>query len=302
MNFYPNNIPNDFINRLDQPIQLPDTKYEIALCELSYISGFEVDEHESSFECFDFLAKYESPEENYEDPPKTEFYGKLSKVNLGKLSISNAEELVSILNEQVWKKVKRLKSLKRQIFSYDINQNRIWLNFEDTDYISIKLHSNILKLVGCVLNPTPMEVVYLGKGKRPFGYQYKGVLRKFGKAYRNVTWKSTCTSRDFFKYKPSINNVDTLLVYSNIIHPSQIGSGRANLLRFVDIPEEKKKNSSNSRITLKLGGNFFYMPLSLREISDIQIQIRDNNNLPVKFTDYVRISLHIRRQINNNNN
>ena len=322
LNFFPDNCPNSFINRLDETIHLSESVYEMALCEMSYIAGFKNNEHNASFQCFDFLADYRLPQnkkrkrnlsdvddeiltkkrkrnlsigdniQKYGPPQK---YGKMTTIHLNELSISSPSELVTILNEQVWLQVSRLKQRKKQIFSYDIVQNRIWLNFNnDEDYISLKLHSNILELVGCMKDPKPSQVIYVGRDKRKQGYMYKNRHRYFGPAYADVRWESTCRARDFFMYEPQINNVDAFLIYTNLIYPCQIGSGRANLLRFVDVPS---KNKERKRISINLGGIFFYKKLCIRDISDIQIQIKDIKNQPVKFNSYVRIVVHIRPQI-----
>ena len=332
LNFFPDNVPNSFINRLDEPIHLSDSNYEMALCEMSYIAGFKNNEYNASFDCFDFLADYRAPQDNGNKEkeiqdnvnkekeiqskkkrkrnlsevneivskkkkfdlinPEPKKYGKLTTIHLRQLSISSPTELASILNEQVWLQVPRFKFIKKEIFSYDQVQKRIWLNFEnDIDYITIKLHSNVLRLIGCMNYPKPSQAVILGRDKRAYGYLYEGKHRYFGPAYVNMVMKSTCKARDFFRYEPKINNVDAFLIYTNLIKPCQIGSGRANLLRFVDVPP---KNEKSQRISINLGGNFFYKKIYLRDICDIQIKINDIRNNPVKFNSYVRIVVHIR--------
>ena len=88
----------------------------MALCEISYISEYQTDEQNASFQCFDFLADYKVPKETDQvsNEPNEKYYGKMTTHRLNKLNISSPFELVSFLNEEVWLKVQRLKMQKKK--------------------------------------------------------------------------------------------------------------------------------------------------------------------------------------------
>ena len=210
------------------------------------------------------------------------------------LDLCSPQEVVALLNKEIWENVPRLRITKRKVFSYDENQNRIWMAFTNS-FISIKLHKNILKLVGCLepdWQPLKPTVVYLGKTKEINSFQYKGETLNFADKYKNSHWASKCEHRNFFTYAPDINKVDSILVYTNIIAPTQIGSSRANLLRFVDLPPSTKENKA--RESIDLGGNFFYRKVLFQSISQIQIVIRTIDAKPVQLSSFVRLTLHFR--------
>jgi len=405
LDFYPLNRPTNFINVLDSPLKVP-SNYECALVEISFVNSFSIQENQSRFDIFDFLAVEKPPEpkpkpnydadleetlppvkrveeglekeivggkrrkrsrdqdlhtlvkrrrvegdveikqdlqklkgrkrknneeedlhrknneeeedlhtlvkrrrvegdvgtkDQHSEKPKVrknndveKKYGEAYYVIFDQLDLCSPQEVVALLNKEIWENVPRLRIIKRKVFSYDENQNRIWMAFTNS-FISIKLHKNILKLVGCLepdwlpLKPT---VVYLGKTKEINSFQYKGETLNFADKYKNSHWASKCEHRDFFTYAPDINKVDSILVYTNIIAPTQIGSSRANLLRFVDLPPSTKENKA--RESIDLGGNFFYRKVLFQSISQIQIVIRTIDAKPVQLSSFVRLTLHFR--------
>ena len=359
LDFYPLNRPTNFINVLDSPLKVP-SNYECALVEISFVNSFSIQENQSRFDIFDFLAVEKPPDpkpkpnydadleetsppvkrleegleketvggkrrkrsrdqdlhtlvkrrrvegdvgtkDQHSEKPKVrknndveKKYGEAYYVIFDQLDLCSPQEVVALLNKEIWENVPRLRITKRKVFSYDENQNRIWMAFTNS-FISIKLHKNILKLVGCLepdWQPLKPTVVYLGKTKEINSFQYKGETLNFADKYKNSHWASKCEHRDFFTYAPDINKVDSILVYTNIIAPTQIGSSRANLLRFVDLPPSIKENKA--RESIDLGGNFFYRKVLFQSISQIQIVIRTIDAKPVQLSSFVRLTLHFR--------
>ena len=359
LDFYPLNRPTNFINVLDSPLKVP-SNYECALVEISFVNSFSIQENQSRFDIFDFLAVEKPPDpkpkpnydadleetsppvkrleegleketvggkrrkrsrdqdlhtlvkrrrvegdvgtkDQHSEKPKVrknndveKKYGEAYYVIFDQLDLCSPQEVVALLNKEIWENVPRLRITKRKVFSYDENQNRIWMAFTNS-FISIKLHKNILKLVGCLepdWQPLKPTVVYLGKTKEINSFQYKGETLNFADKYKNSHWASKCEHRDFFTYAPDINKVDSILVYTNIIAPTQIGSSRANLLRFVDLPPSTKENKA--RESIDLGGNFFYRKVLFQSISQIQIVIRTIDAKPVQLSSFVRLTLHFR--------
>ena len=61
LDFYPLNRPTNFINVLDSPLKVP-SNYECALVEISFVNSFSIQENQSRFDIFDFLAVEKPPD------------------------------------------------------------------------------------------------------------------------------------------------------------------------------------------------------------------------------------------------
>jgi hypothetical protein len=90
--------------------------------------------------------------------------------------------------------------------------------------------------------------------------------------------------------------INALFVYCNIIEPVMVGNTFAQLLRPVEISH-----------SLPFGGrqvtpyqNPYYIPLLFNEISKIEIDIQDDNNLPIRFAfGQTILTLHFRKKVKN---
>jgi len=96
-------------------------------------------------------------------------------------------------------------------------------------------------------------------------------------------------------HQVDLNEIKSLLVYSDIIKPSLVGNIRAYLLRPVEIPIDCK---FGDHCVLKYK-NPYYHPLNHLEIENILIDIRDDKGNEVSFTTgKSTATLHFRRREN----
>ncbi len=83
-----------------------------------------------------------------------------------------------------------------------------------------------------------------------------------------------------------------MYVYSNIVYPSHIGDTFSQILRVVEVPNEKKFGDD---VVIRYE-NPQYRNVLFDEISNIEINIKDDSNeiIPFKF-GRIRIDLHFKK-------
>ena len=281
---FPENHPSSFKNRLDAPLNL-GPYHEMALCEMSYINSIDSSDDKPLQGCikiFDFLAT--------KDGGST--FGHWAEETLKKSCFSNAKELITCLNEAVWRGCTRLRDTKREIFSFDRSQERIWVDFSDKDdYVTILIEGGYLVLLGIEDKSTPSQLVVLGKDKAADSYTYNGEKRVFAEDCREA-FKSVCTKRNFFSHLPKTLHFGELLVYCDCIQPLYCGGGRNRILRFVQGPD----NADPGQFILRTySGDRIYVPIEgsgyLREIG-ISIGLTNGEIFPI--SKPTRFTIHIR--------
>lgn len=86
--------------------------------------------------------------------------------------------------------------------------------------------------------------------------------------------------------------IHSLFVYCDVVDYSLVGDTRAQLLRLAHIPAASRFGDS----IVDRFENPHYMPLSTKEISSIEIDIKDDTNTPIKFEfGRVKLVLHFKK-------
>lgn len=86
--------------------------------------------------------------------------------------------------------------------------------------------------------------------------------------------------------------IHSLMVYSDVVDYSLVGDCKAQLLRVVNIPSSSSFGDTVNIVYEKP----YYLPLSNREISSIEIDIKDDSAVPVDFQfGRVEVTLHFVR-------
>lgn len=86
--------------------------------------------------------------------------------------------------------------------------------------------------------------------------------------------------------------IHSLFVYSDIVDFSVVGDTKAQLLRMVHVPASSHFGSS----VVDRYENPYYMPLSTKEISSIEVHIKDDTDTPIAFEfGRVKLVLHFSR-------
>lgn len=89
--------------------------------------------------------------------------------------------------------------------------------------------------------------------------------------------------------------IHSLFVYCDIVDYSIVGNTRAQLLRMAHIPAESKFGDS----IVDRFESPHYLPLSTKEISSIEIDIKDDTNTPISFEfGRVKLVLHFKKWMN----
>ena len=263
---FPENKPSDFKNRLVAEIPLPQA-YEVALSEISYVTEFKSADHNAKLVIFDFLLT--------EDEGKT--WGKLYEIEFDQSFITNATEIVSRLNTLIWINVPRLKrNPKREIFSWQPQDRRIWINFQPMDYVTICAQHELLSLLGVVKHESALSSVCMGRPKEEDEYKiiiYDEKLKKnievtrtFSKDYAKMKLPSSCETSDFFKNEPFLmSEVTQFIVYSQIIKESYFASTFANVLKIITVPY----NTSGQRVAISYGSDRVYIPVATNALNQV---------------------------------
>ena len=85
--------------------------------------------------------------------------------------------------------------------------------------------------------------------------------------------------------------INTLYVYCNIVEPQYIGDTRAKLLKTVEIPNDSKYGD---QVVIKYE-NPHYVPVLINDFENIEIDIKDDTNSPIRFMfGRTRVKLHFR--------
>ena len=103
--------------------------------------------------------------------------------------------------------------------------------------------------------------------------------------------KSVTPRSKYFRFQSQMEQIDSFIIYTDIIEDQMMGDTFASLLRFCPI------NGVSDRRVVNGFNIPHYMPLRTRCIPEIQIQIRDLWNNFIKFqTGFVRLKLHFRKR------
>lgn len=277
-----NNSNVAFKNRLAYPIECgADT--EVSLIEISFLHNFKIQTSaDCSFKIFDFL---------YQNPDKK--YGKWTTINISQEQINNPIDLCIVLNTYIYKNVDRLKHKKREIFSYG-NNGRIWVSFQEDDYVTIIPKNSLLYILGVMDKVKTRAGIVLGKSKEKMHYMYNGVERTFTPECQKKAYTSVCPEADFFTHSPHIDLVSEFLVLSDIVAASNVASEMPNMLRVITVPPD----SGKKRVTLNFGAAPIYINSLATSINEIEIKLQSFSHSPLKLEGYVRVILHVRPKQN----
>jgi len=279
---YASNHPSSFKNRFDTPITV-SPRSECALTEIHFTNVMkEIDDTplEGSIKVFDFLAT--------DDGGKT--FGRWSTETLTKTCFVNADELTTCLNECLWRSSKRLRNEKKIVFTYDTIMEKLWLNFETDDWITVLIEGKYLTLLGVEKSSTPSQLIVVGRDKEALSYMYQGKRRYFAKGCQEA-YTSVCHKKNYFEHSPQIARFGQFIVFCDIIEETICGGGRNKILRFVEGTDQEPAGKS---IVRSYDGNRMYLPLTSGYLSAVGISIGLVDNSLVPFAKPTRITLHIR--------
>ena len=280
---FPNNDTSSFSNQLAQPIHLESGKnYEVCLAEFSYSPNHIIQREDLTFRVFDWF--YQRPSDN--------LWGAEIKLTVQHATINNAEDLCTTMNSLINESIERFKFSKREFFTYEKNK-RIWVNFEENDYITVILESSMIIVTGCARKDSKQDVLIIGKTKPADSYIYKGETREFEE---KRPYASRAEKREYMSYPPDIGIADEILVYADFIRSLHVANSMASVLKFLVISRAHDSKSAKERRVLTFGSSRTYLPLINNDIYDLKFQLRSFENLPVKLESYVRILLHIREK------
>ena len=274
---FPTNKPSHFRNILCNEIQISSNFTKVGLAEISFFKKFPLSDVSAKFLVFDWLKS--------EDSGKT--YGKFYSLTLDQDFITNGHDLAYKMNENIMKSVPRLKEKKRNIFSYD--NSKMWLEFQETDYITLVLKADTLILLGAVERAEPQQAIIVGRPKEALSYVYEGKTRYFSQGCQRKLPLS-CPGIDFFAHEPKIAKIDFFLVFSNLCKESNVANQKVNLLRYVSVPNSKEGET----VTVSYGKDIQYYELSQNSLSTIEIVLKssDDSPLPLLADSHVRVCLH----------
>ena len=127
-----------------------------------------------------------------------------------------------------------------------------------------------------------------GKTKNADFYMYNGQKRMF---IHHETYTSKVPRTMYFKYQSQMEQIDSFLIYSDIIEDQIMGDTYASLMRFCAI------NGDSDRRVVNGFDIPHYIPLRTRRIPEIKIQIRDLWDNFIKFqTGFIHLKLHFRKR------
>ena len=294
---FPTNVASSFKNRLEKDISLHASHFEVALAEFSFTQLVTQHDDNAKLGIFDFL--YLNPKKETSDPNR---YGVLHKnLKLDQSNLVTPADLVGAINRLIWEKVPRLKSPKREIFTYDAISNRVWINFKPSDYITIILKFETLVLLGVEIKNGPKDLLIIGKTKKndKATFEYvtpdgKTVTYTFADNLVKFKLTSVCTVADFCLYAPDLYpNHSELVIYSSMVTESIVAGYKANVLKFVPISANKQGES----LCLTWGSSRIYRPLADNHLSVITIDIRSaTDGKPVDLAGSTRLLIHIRKK------
>ena len=278
---FPNNNTSSFSNNLAEPVHLQSgIDYEIALASLSYNANHYI-QSGLSFAVFDWT---------YDNGDGT--WGTMIELTIAHAIINNSEDLCSHLNSLIWANLPRFKESQKEFFSYGKNR-RIWINFDDSIYLTIILRSALLIVIGAVKKDNQKDIIILGKTKPAESYQFNGKTRIF-KDKR--PFKSSSETRDYMAYEPDIGLTDEIIIYSDLVRSSHVANSMSNILKFSVITRRRDQNGEEERRVLEWGANRTYQDLVCKDIYQMRFDIRSVHGEPVKLKEYIRLQIHIREK------
>lgn len=282
---YQDNTLSHFRNKLYNALDLED-HMEVSLCELSFVDSVNNIPHTDSatFKIFDFLYEIKN-----DDNSPTQYYGKMYEFTLEPGFYDSPQKLVDYINQSVWEKVTRLKNIP--IFKYNQVTGHILFYYPDENFFTFFLLKEMLVLMGVFHHSkgVPQKQVIMGSTKPALEYRYHDELRKFADKRQYI---SMVPRSDSFQYPCSLDYLDSIYCYTDIIHEVITGDKKTSLLRIASI-----KRDPNNRITICYE-NPHYIPLRVRHITDIRIELRDSKGSFILFTSgrYTRVKLHFKKR------
>ena len=236
---------------------------------------------------------------NAEKNTGEQLYGVEYSETIDQSEIVTAEDLCGTLNNIIYTKVRRIKSLKKEIFNYDRKMRRIWVRFHPADFITLTLCRDLLYMLGVCTKDKPIDTLVIGRHKKPDSYEYplpdigKTETRKFCPKFAGLKLDSKCTTSDFFILEPHLYPIhDELVIYSSIVSETHFAGFKASIAKIVAIDRENQ----GRRMCLTWGSSRVYRPLSDNHLSIITTSIRAPDGSAVDLIGHVRLLLHIRKK------
>ena len=273
------NTHDKFVTRIEKELKIKPNS-TITLQEISF---------KCSHEQFLTGAKLEIIDWLYYDKI-TKKYGKKTEFDIDKIDIPDGLSLANLLNYYVYKAVPAARARKDKVFSFDREKNVIWVSFPAVYYYSLRLHGQLLSLVGWIGHKaTPSEFAILGRSKKDAYYVWTDKSKRYFNDTCKGKWESAESHTNFFEFSPSLADISSLFVYSNVCADVFVASSHAPLLRIVPLP----KIPTTRRVTLSFGSAPQRIPIRFESIQETEILIRDINGERVQLGGYTRVCLLI---------
>ena len=278
---FPSNDPTNFRCRLAEPLFIPIGSY-VAVSELSikYANVTKKDKG-TKLDICDWL---------YPDPEGRGF-GKIFTIELPKLELPAASFLCFNLNKIIYEHVPRMKNNPSKLFYYNKTKNRIYVSFEKYCFLTLKLHGELLTMLGALaVHGTPRQYSVVGPTKPDLEFTDRaGNIRHFAPNCRGK-WQSEMDGTSWFLFPPDLAVTDLLCLYSNLVEDQAINGSKASLLRFIAID----KVPDGERTTISYGSSLQYIKLKTNVLDEIHFEILDSIGRKVDLRSYSRICLHVK--------
>ena len=279
---FKSNVNGSFKTRLQNPLILGPNA-EILLVEIGFDTSIKIQESDPLvLEVFDFLAiadKKVTPQQ----------YGQWTKCTLSRSNFSSPDDLCTYLNMQCMDMCKRLRKEQAYIFKYKKEQDRIWVEFRATDFVTILVSGGLLPLLGCVDKDQKQDYLCIGRNKRELFFYKDGKKYEFGPKCRQ-RFQSKATKANFFLERPSLATFNEFAVYLDVILPTYVSNTSANILRFVPFPDSDK----DKKYVVQSFNPPIYIPLKSSYISEILVELRTLSGSIPSFSNPVKLLLHIK--------
>jgi hypothetical protein len=188
---------------------------------------------------------------------------------------------INTLLEAIMSKVKPYDNVERKpVLSFNPYSRRVTIVYgisKQSDFITFKFGDELKELLGLSDGYLSQEAMFLNASP------YYGDENKIKKVLKDTVNQSLFTvEKDTLE---SLHNYDinggihNLMVYSDVVDFSVVGDVKAQLLRVVEIPPSSAFGES---IVLTYEKPYF-LPLATKEISSIEIDIKDDSGHQVDF-------------------
>ena len=289
LDLYPNNVGSRFTNKLVVPQNLPEEVY-VGLTEISYTNSFyNVVQEDNSVTLFDWFYAH-APASEF-NPSQDVRYGKMFLAKMEDGFYDSPQKVCDMMNKAIQNcGVSQVRTKK--IFSYD-SINRKFSYDVSGLWISLWLRGPILHLLGVERKQaTNSQYVILGKSKVGSSYNYQSRERFF--LNPESRWNAVSNSKDRMGHVCQLVQIDTMVIYTDIITSQVTGDCFSDTLRMVPIKGEISKR------VVQHFERPYYLKVNKRYIPSITIYIKD---LFDNFIDFkqgiVRLKLRFIRQNEN---